>query len=220
MSTKVIAIAAAKGGVSKSTICGALGVHAAAAGDKILLVDAEPQQSLGLWWERRGEPDNPSLVTVEGERELSRAVGKMRAAGQADFILIDTPPAMLERIEVAISLGDFVLIPVRASIFDVEAISPVVELCKDYGKPYAFVMSQADPKWKLLEATIDALEDYGPVFPEQVRYNAAYAVAVTTGKTGPEVTGKGGAEAREEIAALWKAIKRRLTGATKARVRA
>jgi cellulose biosynthesis protein BcsQ len=42
MSTELIAIAAAKGGVSKSTICGALGVYAAAAGDKILPLMLSP----------------------------------------------------------------------------------------------------------------------------------------------------------------------------------
>src|SRR5262245_8001953 len=144
MSTKVVAIAAAKGGVSKSTIAGALGVYAAGTGERVMLMDAEPQQSLGLWWERRGKPDNPGLTSDDSERELTRAVGKMRADGDLDLVLIDTPPAMLD------SVSNFVLVPVRASIFDVEAISPVVEHCNQYDKPFAFLMSQADPKWKLL----------------------------------------------------------------------
>jgi chromosome partitioning protein len=210
MSAKVVAIASAKGGVGKSSIVGALGVHAAGAGEHVMLIDAEPQQSLGLWWERRGKPDNPGLTSVDSERELTRAVGKIRTAGNLDLVLIDTPPAMLERIEAAISVSNFVLIPVRTSIFDVEAISPVMELCTQYDKPYAFLMSQADGKWKLLDAIIEALSDYGPVLPEQIRYNAAYAIAVTSGKTGPEASGKAGADAREDIAYLWKSIKRHL----------
>lgn len=219
MSTKVVAIAAAKGGVSKSTVAGALGVYAASDGERVMLIDAEPQQSLGLWWERRGKPENPDLTSVDGERVLTRAVGKIRTAGEIDLVLIDTPPAMLERIEAAISVSNFVLIPVRASIFDVEAISPVAELCNQYDKPFAFLVSQADPKWKLLNAIIEALGDYGTVLPEHIRYNSAYAVAVTSGKTGPEASGKAGADARDDIAALWKSLKRRL-GPSKVRARA
>lgn len=208
MTARVIAVAATKGGVSKSTITAALAVHAVSVGERVAMVDAEPQQSLGLWWERRGSPDNPSAHTVDSDRDLNRTVGKLRA-GNLDWVLIDTPPAMVERIEAAISVADFVLIPVRASIFDVEAIAPVVELCNDYGKLYAFVISHADPKWRLLSSTIEALEDYGPVLSEHVNYRDVYAAAITTGKTGPEMKGKGGADARDEIAALWKAIKRR-----------
>jgi len=184
-----------------------------------MMIDAEPQQSLGLWWERRGKPENPDLLSVDSERELTRAVGRIRTEGKRDLVLIDTPPAMLERIEAAISVSNFVLVPVRASIFDVEAISTVVELCTQYDKPFVFVMSQADPKWKLLGSIVDALEDFGTVLPEHVRYNSAYAVALTSGKTGPEASGKAGADAREDIAALWKALKKRLGSGPKGRVR-
>jgi chromosome partitioning protein len=209
MSAHVIAIAATKGGVGKTTIAGLIGVCAVAEGEQVTLVDAEPQQSLGLWYERRGQPDNPKLVTAKSEGDLTRIVGRLRA-GADDWVIIDTPPAIVERIEAAIGAADLIIIPVRASIFDVEAISPVVELCKDYGKPYVFVISHADPKWKLLPSVIDALSDYGPVLTEQIRYHDAYPTAVTTGKTAAEMKGKAGADAREEAAALWKAVKRRL----------
>jgi hypothetical protein len=105
---------------------------------------------------------------------------------------------MMDRIEAAIRAADVVLIPVRASIFDVEAIAPVTEVCKDYGKTYAFVLSHADPKWKLLPATIDALSDYGPVLAEQLRYNQAYATALTVGKTAAEIAGRVAAEPRRD----------------------
>lgn len=206
---QVIAVCATKGGVGKTTIAGALAVCAVADDARVALVDAEPQQSLGLWWERRGEPDNPKLLTAKSEGDLTRIVGRLRA-GEDDWVIIDTPPAMVERIEAAVGVADLILIPVRASIFDVEAISPVVELCKDYGKPYVFVISHADPRWKLLPSVIDALSDYGPVLAEHIRYHDAYPTAVTTGKTASEMKGKAGADAREEVAALWKAIKRRV----------
>jgi cellulose biosynthesis protein BcsQ len=63
MSIKVVAIAAAKGGASKSTVAGALDVYAASDGERVMLIDAEPQHSPGLWWERRGKPENSNLLS-------------------------------------------------------------------------------------------------------------------------------------------------------------
>ena len=207
MTARVIAITAAKGGVGKTTIATALAVYGARSGDTIAMVDAEPQQSLGLWWERRGEPDNPKAFTAEDDKDVARTIARLKG-GAWDWVIIDSPPAIVERIDAVVKAADFVLIPVRPSIFDVEAISPVTELCKEHRKRFAFVMSHADPKWKLLAATIDALGDYGPVLAEQVRYRAAYASAVTIGKTGPESGDRSAVQAKEEIAALWRAVKK------------
>jgi chromosome partitioning protein len=209
MSTKVIVIASTKGGSGKSSIASALGVCAASDGYKITLVDADPQQSAGFWWDRRGKPDNPDLATVHNERELARTIGRLRVSDR-DWIIVDSPPALIERVEAAVELADFVIIPARPSIFDVEAVSPAVELCKEAGRPYAFVVTQADTRWKLLPGFIDALKDFGPVLGEHMSYADVYASALTTGKTGPEMRGKAGSDARDEITALWKAIKKRI----------
>ena len=90
MTARTIALAAAKGGVAKSTIASALAVQAVSEGARVALVDAEPQASLGLWWERRGEPDNPGMFTVDDDRGLGRAVAKLRA-GPWDYVIVDTP---------------------------------------------------------------------------------------------------------------------------------
>lgn len=209
MSTKVIVVASAKGGSGKTSIASALAVHAASEGQNVTLVDADPQQSVGMWWDRRGQPDNPALVTVHSERDLARAIGRLRVSDQ-DWAIVDSPPALLERVEAAVELADFVLIPARPSILDAEAVAPIVELCTEARRPFAFVVSNADPRWKMLKGFIEALGDLGPVLDETVSYSDAYASAVTTGKTGPELKTKAGADAKAEIAALWKAITRRV----------
>jgi len=176
MTARTIALAAAKGGVAKSTIASALAVQAVSEGARVALVDAEPQASLGLWWERRGEPDNPGMFTVDDDRGLGRAVAKLRA-GPWDYVIVDTPPAMMDRIEAAIRAADVVLIPVRASIFDVEAISPVTEVCKDYGKTYAFVLSHCIA----ISTTLAGLYGYmsaDTVFYGGIRAASLCAVAV------------------------------------------
>lgn len=205
---KIVVVASTKGGVAKTSIAAALAVHAAGEGERVTLVDADPQQSLGLWWERRGEPDNPDLITVHSERELARALGRLRVSDR-DWAIVDTPPALLERVESAVELADFVLIPARPGISDTEAVSPVVELCKEHGRPYAFVVTHADERWKLLPSIVEALKVEGEVLAERMSYSDAHPTAAVSGKTGAEMRGKTGTEAREETAALWKAIKRR-----------
>src|SRR5262249_31004062 len=76
MTTKVIVLASTKGGSGKSSIASGLAVCAADEGS-VTLVDADPQQSAGFWWDRRGKPDNPHLATVHNERELARTIGRL-----------------------------------------------------------------------------------------------------------------------------------------------
>jgi chromosome partitioning protein len=95
------------GSSGKSTITAALAVQAAKDGGRVALLDWEPQSSLTLWWVMRGKPDNPRLI-----REDEPAAAMRRLAGERDWLLLDTAPAMMDQVELAIQAADFVLIPV------------------------------------------------------------------------------------------------------------
>jgi len=215
MTTHVIALAASKGGVGKSTLAAALAVRAAKDSDKVALLDWEPQRSLTLWWVLRGKPNNPKLV--RDDADPVDAVATLRADG-AEWVFIDGPPSGMDEITRAIEAADFVVVPVQASIFDVAAVKDVADLCIQADRPFAFVINAADPRRKALMASaIAALEKSGPVLAEQVQDRAAYVSALNKGKTGPEhPDAKQAKEARAEIDALWGAVKRR---AMKARAR-
>jgi hypothetical protein len=55
-----------------------------------------------------------------------------------------------------VAVADAVIIPVRASIFDIGAITCAVEMCKERRKPYAFVLSAVD---KPLAFPLQLLDD-------------------------------------------------------------
>jgi chromosome partitioning protein len=201
MATKTIALIASKGGSGKSTLAAVLATRAAQESKKVALIDLEPQQSLATWWRLRGQPDNPKLHESCGD--IGDDITDLEEA-RWQWVIIDTPPAMMSRIEAAIKAADFCLIPVRSSIFDVAAIKAVVDLCQDNNKPYAFVMNAVDPKWgKLVTSSIAALKQFGPVLEGQLRYRSAYTAALNTGESAAEHR----KDAAEEVDALWSEIK-------------
>ncbi len=210
--TKVVVLAASKGGSGKSTLASALAVRAAEESD-VALLDTDSQRSLASWWERRGKPENPELVDVRGG--LAATLMNLRKTG-FDWVFIDTPPSRLQSIAEAVAQADLILIVAQSSAFDVEAIAPVVEMAQRAGRNFAFVMNRVEPKWKLTEATVRYLKEDGRVLKEHLSNRPAYMAAVLTGKTGPETDDK---VAKDEVDALWRAVKRLVTSSAKAAAR-
>jgi chromosome partitioning protein len=202
---KVVALAASKGGVGKTTLASALAVRAAEDGNRVALIDVDPQASLFRWWELRGEPDNPKIFEMDASAE---ALGLLMLQGW-DWVFVDTPPALFDLIGSAIYISDFVLIPTRASVIDVDAVSDVVDICNEQEKAFAFVINAVHPDWpKLSSGASNQLKKLGPVLPAKVELRECYVSAMTKGKSGPEVDRTREKEARKEIDALWASVKK------------
>jgi chromosome partitioning protein len=182
-------------------------VRAAQDSGKVAMLDLDPQEALGRWWELRREPLNPRLFpnvqNAVADVELLKGKGW-------EWTIIDTPPALMHIIENGIAAADVVIIPVRASPIDLESIDPAVELCEAYGKPFAFVITHWDASWKLTKTAVKFLEDRGDkVLDEHLCYRAAYVGSMIAGRTGPEYSDtKAAAACKAEVDALWRAIKR------------
>jgi chromosome partitioning protein len=200
---KTIAVAMAKGGVGKTTLSAALGVRAAKDFKKVALVDLNGDQgNLTQWWMLRGEPDNPHLFT--DHEDLVEDLPAIAKDGW-QVCIIDTPPGYLEVIETAIMLADAVLVPVKASIFDAGSLQPIIDLCKKHRRPFAFVMSDIDVRFKAANSAVAAsLTEDGPLLDVRISHLQSYMVAPNAGKTAPEIDKK----AAEEIDELWKAALR------------
>jgi len=197
---RIVALAASKGGVGKSTLSAALAVRASEDFDRVGLFDADPQLSLSSWWDRRGGPSNPRLFDGDTSPE---AIGLVASEGY-DWLFIDTPPSQLNHIESIIAYSDVVLIPTRAGIMDVEAVKVTEDLCKEHRRPYAFVLNMVTPDAReTIETAAHLRAGRRTLLQPFISYRQSYSRAMFAGKTGGETRDT---TARAELDGLWQSV--------------
>lgn len=200
---KTIVVTSQKGGSGKTTLAAHLAVEAERVGDApAWLIDTDKQGTLSLWHERR-EAEMPQRADVPFPR-LAAGLQALADRG-ATYCFIDTAPTISDQSVALLRLADLVLVPVRPSPADLWAVAETVELVKQTGKPFLFVITQAKPQASITAQTIAALSQHGRVAQAFVADRVPYAVAMTGGRTAPELSSKSHAAA--EIASLWVDVK-------------
>ena len=191
-----------KGGTGKTTLTSCLAVCAAIDG-KVAICDLDPQGSLSDWYRRRGSPSNPHLLT--GADLASDAAEALRLTSDYDYVFFDGPPGSLLVTEDCIQTCDFVVIPMRASGFDLGASRDCITLCQDLHKPFLIVLNDAGQRDKNLVENIrsEIFSWNVPIADCAVQHRVAYINAAIAGKTGAEKDAKG---AGKEIDGLWSEI--------------
>ena len=203
---RIIALASQKGGSGKTTIAAHLAVQAGRVGDgPAVLVDTDPQRSLGEWWRERKD-DTPVLAAVKLE-QLDSNIAELRSYGTA-VALIDTPPALTSSIERVIATADLVLIPARPSPHDLRAVAATVAMASRAGKPFLFVINGAAPRANITAEAVAALSEHGRVAPVILYQRTDYAASMIDGRTVMEVTPS--SRSAGEIAQLWKYVRTQL----------
>ena len=200
---RTIVISSQKGGGGKTTLTALLAVEAERTGDgPAWLIDTDKQGTLSQWHERR-EAEKPERAEVTFA-ELKATLATMAAQGAA-FCFIDTAPTVTDQTKEIIELADLVLIPVQPSPLDAWAIGDTVNIVRDKGKPFLFVMTKANAQANVTAQTIAALSHHGPVSASFVASRVAYATAMSSGVTAPELAPSG--PAAHETAAIWREVR-------------
>jgi cellulose biosynthesis protein BcsQ len=199
---KVVTIAAAKGGATKTTVTLSLAARATNESAGVAIFDLNGDQGdLTKWWILRGEPENPQLFEVD---KISQGIEAVREEGW-EWLFIDTPPSELDIIENSVIKSDAVVIPVRPSFLDVDAVAPVVEMCRQRRRPYAFLLSAVDAKMpKLTENAMTKLVHDGQVLATKISYCQPYITSIASGKGAAEIE----KSLQTEIDHLWAEVKR------------
>lgn len=199
----IIAVVNQKGGAGKTTIALNLAAALAAEGKRVLLVDADPQQTAQDWAAVRSSPP-PFQVVGLAKPVLHRDLPQM--AADYDHVVIDGAPRNYEVARSAIAAADVVLIPVQPSGADFWASRETVGLVKEaHGfketQKSVFIVSRKIGRTVLGRDIADALAEFEvPILKAGTMQRVIYAEALTGGTTVIEQQPRG--PAAEEIRAI------------------
>jgi chromosome partitioning protein len=186
-----IVISNQKGGVGKTTVTRELGIYLSVKGFRILLVDCDPQGNLskslcsgeeGLY-EAVNEgtiyitPLSGTLFLLAGSRKLSllekQLHGKFDVYNRFrelflreeflgyDLLLFDTPPSLGVVTINALSCGDAILIPMKASLYSMQGVNELMRMISRIKK-------SINPPLSVLGVIINAFNRV-PVLEKQIK---------------------------------------------------
>lgn len=196
---RVLTMASQKGGSGKTSLAASLAVAATEDGETVVAIDTDPQRSFAAWGKRR-QADGITIEVAEPAK-VRQALDRAKAAG-ASLVVIDTPGIFGAGVAVALQDADFVLIPVKPSILDVEATRPTVEQLQTLRKPFGIVLNQCltSSQGRTIDAAT-ALVRSGTLAPCMVALRADFLDAMTAGMGVTEIAPRG--KAAGEVRLLW-----------------
>lgn len=132
----IITIASQKGGSGKTTLATALADALTQAGERVLLIDADPQRSALMW----SAAAATAVHVIAAAAPMLRRSALAALAASYTWTLIDCPPRMGEATRAAIVAADLVLVPVRPTTADIQALPQVADTIDD--RPCVAVINQ------------------------------------------------------------------------------
>ena len=203
---KVIAFLSQKGGSGKTTLAVHTAVAAYEAGERVVIVDTDPQKSATVWGDTRSQ-DTPVVATAAAA-ELGRVLDAARQE-RMTLAIIDTAPHAAPDATRIVRVVDLVVIPCRPTAFDIAAAGSAVDIVKAAGVPAVFVLSACPFRSPEIAETRVVLGEYGlPIAPVEIIDRRAFARAVATGRAVTEFESDG--KAAGEIRILWKWLKEQM----------
>lgn len=204
---RTIAFVTQKGGSGKSTIASSLAVTALEAGERVFILDMDPQQSLVKWSKTRGENDIP--VEAISPAKLNAALSALAKSG-ISLCIIDTAGTDSPATNAAMKASDFCIIPARPNAFDLWASETTRKALKELRKDFAFLLNQCPPSQQSarVQEGVETLETMGGLLSPLISSRVDYQEAARHGFGVSELNPSG--QAADEMRKLWASIKRRM----------
>lgn len=184
----IISLLNQKGGVGKTTLAVHIATALAQRGNRVLMMDADPQGSALDWGASRAADQDP-LFPIIGlpKATIHREAPKLSADYQ--FVVIDGPPRVYDVARSAIMASDLVLIPVQPSPYDIWAAKEIVDLIGEatvYNEKLksAFVINRKIVNTAIGRDVSAALAEYElPVLQSQICQRVSFAESAAQGQT-------------------------------------
>jgi chromosome partitioning protein len=194
-----VVVGTQKGGSGKSTLATGLAVAAMEDGQRVGIIETDPQGTVSKWGRRRTNPE-PRFARVSTPIEIERALLFLRRDGYT-LAMIDTAPTDNALSVSAYNAADLCLIPARPSTADIEAALPTLDAIRKLNKTFAFVLNQTPARsFRLSEAAM-ALNAVGVLALPYIVQRNDHQDALGAGLAVTEFAPEG--KAAEEIRGLW-----------------
>ena len=204
----VLTLVTQKGGSGKSTLAVGLAVAAMADGERVALIEADPQGTVTKWRERRANP-YPRVERISEPGDIEQVLSRLEAE-RVWLTIIDTAATHNTLAMRAITRADFCLIPARPTAADIEAALPTLIAIRKLGRRFAFILNQTPPRGGRLSEAATSLNSLGHLALPFIGQRNDHQDALGAGLGVSEFAPYG--KAAEEIRALWRWLSQKIIG--------
>jgi len=194
-----------KGGVGKTSLSIHLATYAVACGERVVIVDLDPQENAKSWHVRRGDENTPPLVIPALPSNLGKVIDAAKTLGMT-LVIVDTAGKADNVALSVIRASDMLIVPTLPNFFDIEALRGTVELINRVGKIDKAVavvngLNYNGAEQDFADAKMQAEATGIRVAPTYCIHRRPFARAIQEGKGVAEYAPKDKASA--ELIALW-----------------